>query len=78
MSRIAYTGARIFDGEYWHERSALVVADGKIEQIIAADSPTDAQRAPMGGGMLVPGFIDLQVNGGGGAQFNLTPTVTTI
>ncbi|MEQ1900239.1 MAG: N-acetylglucosamine-6-phosphate deacetylase [Devosia sp.] len=78
MSRIAYTGARIFDGEYWHERSALVVADGKIEQIIAADSPTDAQRVPMGGGMLVPGFIDLQVNGGGGAQFNLTPTVAAI
>jgi N-acetylglucosamine-6-phosphate deacetylase len=78
LSRIAYTGARIFDGEFWHERSALVVADGRIEQIIAADSPTDAERVSMGGGLLVPGFIDLQVNGGGGAQFNLTPTVTAI
>jgi N-acetylglucosamine-6-phosphate deacetylase len=78
MSRIAYTGARIFDGEAWWDRSALVVADGKIEAIIAADSPTDAQRVPMGGGILAPGFIDLQVNGGGGALFNLDPSLATI
>jgi len=67
MSRIAYTGARIFDGEQWWERSALVVDGDRIEGIIAADSPTDAQRVPMGGGILAPGFIDLQVNGGGKA-----------
>jgi N-acetylglucosamine-6-phosphate deacetylase len=78
MSRIAYTGARIFDGEFWHERSALVVADGKVEAIIAADSPTDAQRVPVGGGILAPGFIDLQINGAGGAQFNLDPSVAAI
>jgi N-acetylglucosamine-6-phosphate deacetylase len=78
MSRIAYTGARIFDGESWWDRSALVVADGKVESIIAADSPTDAERVPMNGGILAPGFIDLQVNGGGGALFNLDPTVETI
>jgi N-acetylglucosamine-6-phosphate deacetylase len=78
MSRIAYTGARIFDGELWHERSALVIADGKIEGIIAADSPTDAERVAMGGGILAPGFIDLQINGAGGAQFNLDPSVATI
>ena len=78
MSRIAYTGARIFDGELWWERSALVVNGDRIEGIIAADSPTDAQRVSLGGGILAPGFIDLQVNGGGGAQFNLTPDVPTI
>lgn len=78
MSRIAYTGARIFDGELWWDRSALVVDGERIEGIIAADSPTDAQRVSLGGGVLAPGFIDLQVNGGGGAQFNLTPDVPTI
>ena len=78
MSRIAYTGARIFDGELWWERSALVVNGDRIEGIIAADSPTDAQRVELGGGILAPGFIDLQVNGGGGVQFNLTPDVPTI
>lgn len=78
MTRIAYTGARIFDGEAWWDHHALVVADGKIEGIIAADSPTDAQRRPMGGGILAPGFIDLQVNGGGGALLNLDPTLESI
>jgi N-acetylglucosamine-6-phosphate deacetylase len=78
MSRIAYTGARIFDGDQWWERSALVVNGDRIEGIIAADSPTDAERVPLDGGILAPGFIDLQVNGGGGALFNLTPDVPTI
>ena len=67
-----------FDGESWWERSALVVNGDRIEGIIAADSPTDATRVPLGGGILAPGFIDLQVNGGGGALLNLTPDVPTI
>jgi len=78
MSRIAYTGARIFDGTDWWDRSTLVVNGGTIEGIIAADSPTDAERVSLHGGILAPGFIDLQVNGGGGALFNLTPDVPTI
>jgi len=78
MTRTAYTGARIFDGEKWWDNSALVVNDALIEGIIAADSPTDAQRVPMGGGILAPGFIDLQVNGGGGVQLNLAPTLDSI
>ena len=78
MSRTAYTGARIFDGELWWERSALVVNGDRVEGIIAADSPTDAQRVALGGGILAPGFIDLQVNGGGGVQFNLTSDVPSI
>ena len=78
MSRIAYTGARIFDGETLWEGSALVVDSGRIEGIMRSDSQIDAQRVPLGGGILAPGFVDLQVNGGGGALFNLTPDVTTI
>ncbi len=76
--RIAYTGARIFDGELWWERSALVVNGARIEGIIAADSPTDATRVALGGGILAPGFIDLQVNGGGGALLNDTPDLAAI
>src|SRR5690606_36227334 len=78
MPRTAITGARIFDGANWHDRSALVVDGGVVEGLIAADSPTDAIRVPADGAMLVPGFVDLQVNGGGGALLNLTPTLDAI
>jgi len=78
MTKTAITGARIFDGATWHDRSALVINDGVVEGLIAADSPTDAIRVPADGALLVPGFVDLQVNGGGGALLNLTPTVDAI
>lgn len=77
-SKTAFTGARIFDGAEWHDRMALVVTDGRVEGLIAADSPTDAMRVPADGALIVPGFIDLQVNGGGGALLNDTPTVDAI
>src|SRR3546814_17496906 len=32
----------------------------------------------LGGKLLLPGFIDCQVNGGGGALFNADPSVATI
>ncbi len=35
-------------------------------------------QADLGGAMLVPGFIDLQVNGGGGVLFNDDPSVAAI
>jgi N-acetylglucosamine-6-phosphate deacetylase len=76
--RYALTGARIFDGENWHDRAAVVVNEGIVEGVIAADFPTDMERMGLPGGMLVPGFVDLQVNGGGGALFNATPTVEAI
>jgi N-acetylglucosamine-6-phosphate deacetylase len=61
---IAYTGARIFGGETWHDDAALVVADGVVHSIGSA--PAGASHVPLDGGMLAPGLIDLQVNGGGG------------
>lgn len=77
MTHQAFTADRIFDGESWHERSALLVRDGVVEGLIAANSPTDAERIVVGG-QLVPGFIDLQVNGAGGALLNDAPTVSSI
>lgn len=76
--RYALTGARIFDGADWHDRAALVVGGGIVEGTMAADSPSDATRIALDGGMLVPGFIDLQVNGGGGVLLNEEPTLAGI
>ena len=75
----ALTGARIFDGDLWHEDSALLIADGKVAAIAPLrDVPSDARAVPMDGLSLVPGFIDLQVNGGGGVLLNEQPDVEGI
>jgi N-acetylglucosamine-6-phosphate deacetylase len=70
------TGARIFDGEAWHDGKSLVVEDGKVVAI--ADSSYDAQTIDATGLLIVPGFVDLQVNGGGGVMFNNQPDVDGI
>jgi len=37
-----------------------------------------AERRDLGGQLLLPGFIDSQVNGGGGVLFNDAPSVESI
>lgn len=77
--RFALTGARIFDGDDWHDNAALVVRDGLVEAIVAAGAiPSGIRRVETGGGMLAPGFVDLQVNGGGGVMLNDHPDVASI
>ena len=67
----AITGARIFDGDLWHEHHALVIEGGKVAAITPLrDVPAEARTVPMDGLSLVPGFVDLQVNGGGGVLLN--------
>ena len=79
MNRHAIVGARIFDGEAWHEHSALVVPGGGVEAIVGAeDLGSGIDRVELDGGMLVPGFVDLQVNGGGGVMLNDRQDVETI
>ncbi|CDZ41813.1 N-acetylglucosamine-6-phosphate deacetylase [Neorhizobium galegae] len=75
-TRKAITGARIFDGTFWHDDAVLVFAGGKIEAIQSTSKlPEGIERIDAGGGLIVPGFIDLQVNGGGGVLLNEEPTV---
>lgn len=67
------TEAGIADGK------SVVIEDGRITAILDAQhAPVDAARQDLDGGLLVPGFIDTQVNGGGGVLFNDAPTVGTI
>ena len=73
------SGARIFDGETWYDGAALLIEFGYVTSIVAsADIPGHAERVVLDGGMIVPGFIDLQVNGGGGVLFNNAPTLDAI
>lgn len=73
----ALVGARIFDGARWREDHALVTADGRVAAITPlAEAP--AARVDVGGLILAPGFVDWQVNGGGGALVNADPSPRTL
>ena len=71
MSRRAYVSAEIFDGESLHHDKALLVEGDVIRGICAVDDlPPGYDGVEMAGGTIMPGFVDLQVNGGGGVMFN--------
>lgn len=76
---LAVTGARIFDGQDWQDDAALLIEFGQVSGIVPVGAvPANAGTIVLSGGSLVPGFIDLQVNGGGGVLFNNAPTVGSI
>ena len=72
-------GTRIFDGEQLRDDSALVLEGGSIHALTRfEDRPRGGEQVDLGGGVLSPGFIDWQINGGGGVLFNAEPTVEGI
>jgi N-acetylglucosamine-6-phosphate deacetylase len=76
---LAISGARIFDGEQWHDNAALLVEFGHVSGIVHSGAvPRHAESVHLDGGSVVPGFVDLQVNGGGGVLFNNDPSVDAI
>lgn len=67
MTGVTLTGATLFDGQNLR-RGALSVKDGRIAAILPEGAAPQGRVAALGGGILAPGLIDLQVNGGGGLQ----------
>lgn len=72
--RQSFTGAAIFDGTRLHHGAALVVENGQVVALGAADGP----GVTLEGGILAPGLIDLQVNGGGGVAVDGTTDVDAL
>jgi N-acetylglucosamine-6-phosphate deacetylase len=67
---------RVFDGRGWHAEAAVLI-DGRTVRGIAArgEVPPDYRQLRLPAGSFVaPGFIDLQVNGGGGVLLNDDPS----
>ncbi len=79
MTTIALINGRVLLDEGFESGLAVLIDDGRIAAIApAGDVPAAAERVDLDGAMLVPGFIDVQVNGGGGVLFNDAPTVERV
>jgi len=59
------------------EGLCVVIDQGRIAAV-GNEVPQGTQQVDLGGQLLLPGFIDIQVNGGGGRLFNSDPSVETI
>jgi len=71
MTQIRFHAQRLFDGEAFLEDQVLTIVDGQITAIDQDTKHVDV----IADGLVVPGYVDLQVNGGGGALFNDSPSV---
>jgi len=73
----AVVADHVFDGATVHERAAVIMHGTHIAQVVPREDvprTVSIQILPEGA-WLAPGFIDLQVNGGGDVLFNDQPTL---
>ena len=73
----ALTNARLVMPDSIVEDRGIVIEDDRIASI-CEQAPEGAELVDLHGQLLLPGFIDVQVNGGGGRLFNDDPCVETI
>lgn len=69
--------AELFDGDAMRGRVDLVIDSGVIIGMdpVGHEQPADVEVTDLHGMLLAPGFVDVQVNGGGGTLFNNDPSV---
>jgi len=76
---LAFRNGRMLTDAGIESGKTLLVRDGRIEAIVGASEVIGPDRTvDLNGGLLIPGFIDTQVNGGGGVLFNDDPSVDSI
>ncbi len=75
----ALTHGRIYTGHDVLDGHAVVIADGLIERVCpVGELPPGIETRDLGGAIIAPGFIDVQLNGCGGVQFNDTADAVTV
>jgi len=71
----AVIAPNIYDGFERHGPSAILIEDRRIVgRVPEGEIPSHYNVERLPGGILTPGLIDLQVNGGGGVLLNNNPT----
>ena len=79
MESFALTNANVLTDDGFRPDLAVLVEDGKVVALLPESGlPAGVTRRDLGGGHLLPGYIDVQVNGGGGVLFNNAPTVEAL
>lgn len=74
MTSFRLHATRLFDGQDFIDDQVLTITDGVISAIDQNTNGVDVKITEL----VAPGYIDLQVNGGGGALFNDSPCVDTL
>lgn len=74
---IAFVNGRVLLPDGIRDDCCVVIEGDRIGELCASP-PADAELIDLGGDFLLPGFIDVQVNGGGGRLFNDDPSPETI
>jgi N-acetylglucosamine-6-phosphate deacetylase len=75
----ALTGARVLVGDRFEDDAAVLVDGARVAGVVPTrDVPAGLAAHDLAGLTLAPGFVDVQVNGGGDALFNDDPSVETI
>jgi N-acetylglucosamine-6-phosphate deacetylase len=74
----ALIGATLFDGDRLRDGQAVLIEAGKIAGVMPEGKLPRGVEKQSVSGLLAPGFIDVQVNGGGGVLFNETRTIAGI
>lgn len=76
----AIVNGQVFDGDSLRQHQAVLIEGGRIVSVVdQGQVPAEISDVyDLQGGTLVSGFIDLQVNGGGGVLFNAAPTVDSL
>lgn len=76
----ALVNGRVLTDAGLTEGLCVLVTGARIVDVVSTTDPrcTQAERRDLGGNLLLPGFIDSQVNGGGGVLFNDAPSVEVI